>query len=186
MNRPMASTLPSPEDHFNTCAPAWAWILQHSARIEKIAWAFVRRTSLDYEDFRGELIADLAAMFPAYDASRGGPGAWVWLRAQRVRRTMIRAKMREERKNKQSIGFLDDIVAHGHEPSIAAGQRGSRERFEASVEVVELLRRAHPVQVRAALSVLREAETEEIARKFGSRRRRDALVLSIRDLKPQE
>jgi DNA-directed RNA polymerase specialized sigma24 family protein len=150
-------------------APAWAWILSHSTLIERFAWKFVRGTSLTHDDFRAELIADLAAIFPRFDPHRASPSTWIWMRAAKVRRTMVRAAVRGSAA--PLLDELDEVPVGGH---------GSNSRGEARAEVVCLLDRATPHQRMAALSVMRGWDRDEVRRRLGcSLRERDAIVRSL-------
>lgn len=153
-----------------TLAPAWAWVLSHATLIDRVAWTFVRGTSLTHEDYRAELIADLASMHAKYDPARAGATTWIWLRAARVRRTMVRAAVRG------SGAPLDDRDA------LPVGSAGHDERTSARAEVVSILDRATPIQRMAALSVLRGWSRDEVRSRLAlSIPQRDALVRTLAD-----
>lgn len=78
-----------------TNAAAWMFCLEHSKLIDRMSKKSVHGTTLRFEDFRGELLADLASTFTKYDPSRGaGPSTWIFMRSRAVKRGMVRASVR--------------------------------------------------------------------------------------------
>lgn len=148
---------------------AWAWVLENSNLIERFAWNFVRGTSLTFEDYRGELIADLAAVFPQYNPARASPSTWIWMRAAKVRRGMVRAAVRGSAA--PLVPDLDEVPVGGH---------GNGKRGEARAEIGAILARATPHQQAAALSVLRGWDRAEIRARLGmSVNQRDEILRSL-------
>lgn len=153
-----------------TTAPVWAFILANSRTIDSYAWTFVTNTALDREDFRGELIADLAATHHKYDSTRCGASTWIFMRARAVKRGMLRASYRNT-----GAGEVDP-----DRDTLGVGLRGNHDRIAAKAEVIGILDRATPAQRRAALSVLHGLDRGEVVARLGiTAAQRDALVASL-------
>ncbi|MBU6289693.1 MAG: hypothetical protein KGS10_16160 [Chloroflexi bacterium] len=137
-----------------TAAPAWAWILAHHAIIRSYSFAFARSAKLDHEDFRQELIADLAMTFAKYDPARGAAKGWVWMRASAVRRSMVRSRQmiraRTEAHRNPKMPAFDAT-----EP-VPEGQWGHADHTEALIDLARMRNRADEGQ-RTAMRELLEA-----------------------------
>jgi hypothetical protein len=151
-------------------SPAWSWVLQHAECIERMAWLIVKNTPLDVEDARGALIADLAATFHKYDPERGQPGTYIWMRAQYIRRTMVRAGLRARTR----VCELSDAEA------ISAEMPGSSFRMTARAEVALAFGRSGPNERLAMLSVVREWDATTVRRRLKcTKKARDAMIRSL-------
>lgn len=161
-------------------APAWAWVLQHSRLIERAAKRFAIGTSIPREELRSELIADLAAVFGKYDPARSAPSTWIWMRASKVRRGLVRAAIRGSAAPLPGAEAGDHEEYRRSELPAPVGSRGHVARAEAQAEIVILLDRASPAQRAAALSVLRGWDPAEVRARLGiSIRERDAVVRTV-------
>lgn len=151
-------------------SPVWSWILQHADAIERQAWVVVRGTPLDIDDARSALIADLATQFHKYDAERGQPGTFIWMRGQYVRRTMVRAGLRSKTRG-APLSELDAAPAESP---------GSAYRMTARAEVALAFGRSDPTEVVAMLSVVKEWDAATVRRRLGcTLRARDSIIRSL-------
>jgi DNA-directed RNA polymerase specialized sigma24 family protein len=129
-----------------------------------VARRFVCGTSLDREDYRCELIADLAAIHPKYDPQRSAPITWIWMRAQKVRRGMVRGAVRN---TAAPLGLPEGVEYEDPALTSPVGSRGHPARAEAIAEVVAILDRMTPHQRKVALSVLRNWTQKEVKSRLG-------------------
>lgn len=113
--------------------PRWAFLSAHSRTIARYARKFVLGTGIDAEDFESELRAYVAETFGSYDPARSAPSTWLWLRAQHVRRTLIRGRSGIRGRKGTAEGT---IVALDSEPGEAptAGERAHVTDPRASLE----------------------------------------------------
>lgn len=163
-------------------APAWAWTLQHSKAIDRLARKFTWGTSLDVEDFRQELIADLVDVFPKYDAAKAGPTTWMWMRASKVRRSLTRASVRNAALDIDAMqdGAITGTRLPGRQYPVLPSSHGHADRVEACVEVAGMLERATDAQRVAALTVLRDWPAGQLKRVGLTLQSRQALLQDLR------
>lgn len=150
-------------------SPAWAFILQHSRQVDSAAWAVVSGTPIEYDDAHTELIAYLVEQHPKFDPERGwGPRTWIRMQAKKVRRSMVRAGVRQDGQT-----YVDKAIP-------APVNIGDVARTEASTAVDLLMRHVTPEQRIACLSVLEGWDAATVrARTGGSTRKRDAVLAAI-------
>jgi hypothetical protein len=156
-------------------APAWAFVLEHARKIDRVTRAMCAGTSISRDDLHGSLCADLVERFAGFDPSRGEPGAWIWMRCQAVRRGLIRQSVR----NTGAPLDLGTGEAPESRDPLPVGARGHAGRVEAMAALAPLIRRASPEQVRACQSILLGWGATEIRAAFGSTRHRNELLARL-------
>lgn len=120
---------------------AWAFVLQHRDLVERITRKLGIATPLSLDDYRGEVIADLVATFEKYQPTRGTPSTWIWMRAAKVRRGLVREGIR----NSSDVDWTDtlpDVIDVG---GLRRNPYGP-ERIVAAAEVALLARRRESVR----------------------------------------
>lgn len=127
---------------------AWAFVLQHRDLVERITRKLGIATPLALDDYRSEVIADLVDTFDRYTPERGSPSTWIWMRAAKVRRGLVRQGIR----NSSDVDWTDalpDVIdvgglrrnPYGPERMVAAAEvailaarrPSAREHFERTV-----------------------------------------------------
>lgn len=153
--------------------PAWAWVLQHAKIIDAMAKRFALGTSIPRDELRAELICDLGEQYHRFDSSRGSVFTFVYLRAKRVRRGLVRQSVR-------NTGAPLDLAREDGPVMVSpvrVGGRGNHERTEAIAAVVEFLEVATPEQREAAKSVLLGLDARDVRKRYGwTMKQRDAIL----------
>jgi len=152
-----------------TKAAAWAFILENARQIDGAGWEVVSGTPLEYDDGRAELVAYIATNHHKWNPKRGwGARTWIRMQARKVRRSMVRAGVRNT-----GAPLSDDDL-------IQPWASGSQERAEARAEVAMVMAKASKAQRAAVVSVLEDWTASTVRERLGtSTRERDRLVASL-------
>jgi hypothetical protein len=142
----------------------WTWILEHLRAIEYTCEKLAHQ-KIDPEDFRQELLADVADRWKAYDQEKGTPATWIFWRGRAVRSRMLH---HAGKRTKETIMLtelaatdhsLDDVVLYQQLYEIAPplGQVAMRATVEGWRGEELKQRGLTPAKVRRGLKQIREA-----------------------------